>query len=102
VLTHIVLIRLADGADERQVTRLIDGLRALPSEIPQIGGYTVERDMGLATGNADIAIIGRFATPDDLRTYIEHPAHQAAVVNLLDPIAADRWRIQVSADARPA
>ncbi len=98
MLTHIVLIRLVDGADDRQVTRLIDGLRALPAQIPEIASYAIERDSGVTEGNPDLAVVGRFATAEDLRSYIAHPAHQAVVADLLDPLSADRWRIQIPAD----
>lgn len=98
MLTHIVLIRIADGADERQVTRLIDGLRALPAQIPEIASYSVAHDMGLHLGNADVAIVSAFASPEDLRAYIDHPAHRAVVTDLLEPVAADRMRIQIPPD----
>ncbi|MGI8940199.1 MAG: Dabb family protein [Iamia sp.] len=97
MLTHIVLVTIADHAPEAQVQALVDGLRALPDQIPEIGSYQVDRDLGLADGNAGVAIVARFASPEDLATYIAHPAHVAAVRDLLDPISPSRVRIQVPA-----
>lgn len=99
MLTHIVLVTIADDAPEAQVQALVDGLRALPGQIPEIGSYQVDRDLGLADGNAGVAIVAHFASPEDLATYIAHPAHVAAVRDLLDPISPSRMRIQVPAES---
>ncbi len=97
MLTHVVLVTIAEGTAEERVEALVDGLRALPAEIPEIGEYQVGRDLGLAEGNAEVAIVARFASPEDLATYIAHPAHQAVVRDLLEPISPSRLRIQVPA-----
>lgn len=94
VLTHIVTIRIKDEATDKQVAALVRGLRKLPDQIPEIQSYTVGQDMGLIVGNCDVAIVARFASADDLRAYIAHPAHVKVVRQLLDPIAAERLRIQ--------
>lgn len=99
MLTHIVLIRLVDGAPEERVGELVAGLRALPEQIAEIRSYTVARDLGLAEGNYDLVVTGRFASPDDLRAYIAHPAHQRVVQELLDPLCADRVRIQYASQS---
>ncbi len=96
-MTHIVLVNVSDAASEDQVQALVDGLRALPDQIPEIGAFDVQRDLGLAEGNADLAIVARFASPEDLDAYIAHPAHQAVVRDLLDPISPHRLRLQVPA-----
>jgi hypothetical protein len=100
VLTHIVLVRLTEDAGEEQVAALVAGLRGLPDQIPHIRSYTVARDLGLAEGNYDLVVTGRFASPEDLRAYIAHPAHQQVVHDLLDPISADRVRIQYASQER--
>lgn len=97
VLTHIVLVTVAEDASEEQVEALVEGLRALPAQIPEIARYEVHRDLGLAEGNAQVAIVAAFATPEGLATYIAHPAHRAAVRDLLDPISPSRLRIQIPA-----
>ena len=77
MLTHLVLITAAPDATDEQVEAIVAGLRGLPAQIDVIGTYEVGRDLGLAEGNATVAIQATFASPDDLRTYIDHPAHQA-------------------------
>ena len=95
MLTHLVLITVSPDASEAQVERMIAGLRSLPPQIDVIDTYLVGHDMGLAEGNATVAIQATFASPEDLQTYVDHPAHQAVVVDLIRPIAASVSRAQV-------
>jgi hypothetical protein len=95
VLTHIVLIT-ADATDE-QVEAMVAGLRGLPPQIEEIRSYEVGRDLGLAEGNATVAIQATFASPDDLQAYVVHPAHQQVVTELIRPVAASVSRAQVAA-----
>lgn len=97
MLTHLVLITARPDATDEQVEAVIAGLRALPPQIAEIGGYEVGRDLGLAEGNATIAIQATFASPEDLQAYVGHPAHQQVVTDLIRPIAASVARAQVSA-----
>jgi len=56
----------------------------------------VEHDLGLVDGNHQLAIVGRFASPEDLTTYLEHPAHVAVVRDLITPVSPERARIQIA------
>ncbi len=96
MLTHIVLIRLHDDTADEKIDALLAGLRALPGQIPAIGSYAVEHDLGLVDGNHQLAIVGRFASPEDLTTYLEHPAHVAVVRDLITPVSPERARIQIA------
>lgn len=95
MLTHIVLISTSDDATDEQVEAVLAGLRALPEQIEAIATYDVGRDLGLAEGNATIAIQATFASPSDLDAYIAHPAHQQVVTDLIRPIATSVSRAQV-------
>lgn len=95
MLTHIVLITVVDDATDDQVEALVQGLRGLPGQIDAIGRYDVGRDLGLAEGNATVVIQATFASPEDLRAYIDHPAHRKVVVELIRPVAASVSRAQV-------
>jgi Stress responsive A/B Barrel Domain len=98
VLTHVVLITVPDDAPEGAVDDLVADLRALPAQIPEIHAYTVGVDLGLAEGNANVAVVGRYASPEDLRTYIDHPAHQAVVRDRIRAIGASTVRAQIAED----
>ena len=96
MLTHIVLITASDDATDEQVEAMVAGLRRLPEQIDAIGTYEVGRDLGLAEGNATVAIQATFASPAELQAYIDHPAHQQVVAELIRPIAASVSRSQVA------
>lgn len=95
VLTHIVLIEIAPDATAEQVDALVEGLRSLPAQIPEIGTYQVARDAAVTPGNHQIGILATFASAEDLRTYAAHPAHVRVVEELLAPISPERARIQM-------
>lgn len=97
MLTHLVLITVPEGTADDRIDALVDGLRALPDQVEAIDTYRVERDLGLADGNATVAIQATFASPEALRTYIDHPAHQAVVTDLIRAIGATTVRAQVAA-----
>ena len=97
MLTHIVLITAAPDATDEQVEAIVTGLRSLPAQIDEIGTYAVGRDLGLAEGNATVAIQATFASPEDLDAYVVHPAHQKVVTELVRPVAASVTRAQVAA-----
>ncbi|HEU5151327.1 MAG TPA: Dabb family protein [Iamia sp.] len=97
MLTHIVLITASDDATDEQVDAMVAGLRALPGRIEEIRSYEVGRDLGLAEGNATVAIQATFASPEDLEAYVVHPAHQEVLTGLIRPIAASVARAQVPA-----
>ena len=51
--------------------------------------------MRIRGGNADYGLVALFADETGWRAYQEHPAHKAAVANLVQPIAAQRTAIQM-------
>jgi hypothetical protein len=102
VLTHIVLITASDDATDEQVEAMVAGLRGLPDRIDEIRSYEVGRDLGLAEGNATVAIRATFASPDDLQAYVVHPAHQKVVTELIRPVAASVSRSQVEGPSDPS
>ena len=80
MLTHIVLISTSDDATDAQIEATLAGLRSLPEQIEAIASYDVGRDLGLAEGNATIAIQATFASPSDLDAYIAHRKAREAQV----------------------
>lgn len=93
-LTHIVLVKTVDGATDEQLDEVVAALAALPAQIPEIRSYSVGRDRGLLPGNWDMAVTGTFDSPEDFGAYVAHPAHQRVVRQHLDPVSAQRIRVQ--------
>lgn len=95
-LTHIVLVKAIDGATDAQLDEVVAALAELPGLIDEIRTYSVGRDQGLLDGNWDMAVTGTFDSPEAFRAYVAHPAHQRVVQELLDPISAQRIRVQLA------
>ena len=82
MIAHLVVWNL-NAQDEPQraadAEAIRDALESLLDVIPEIVTLRVSRNAVGIEGNWDLGLVSEFATPEDLRTYIEHPAHQAAV-----------------------
>ena len=98
MLRHLVLNHLRDHDPSRPVDAaadaLIEGLRTLPEQIPEIRSYTVARDLGLAPTNAHVGVIAEFDDEAAFGRYREHPAHVDVVERLLEPVARSRTALQ--------
>ena len=91
---HVLLLTMNDGVDDAQVDALVEALRGLTAQIPEIVSYRVGRDLGLRDDTADVAIVGEYADEAAWRTYLAHPAHRAVVTDHVEPIVADRRSVQ--------
>ena len=94
MITHLVLFRLRDDADDEAAAAILDGLAALPGQIPEIRSYRFGRDLDLVDGTWDIGLAAEFDSVDDWRTYRDHPAHQAFIAERIAPAVAERVSVQ--------
>lgn len=95
---HIVLFRWTDEATADQQRAALDGVRALPSTIPEIRDLTVVVDAGLAEGNYDAGAIVDFDDAAAYRRYAEHPDHTGLIAEHIRPITAARAALQHDID----
>jgi hypothetical protein len=87
MLAHVVLFKLNDPAADAD--RLVEALRALPAQIPEIRDYQAGKDV---TGGPTSYDVGLWSTFDDdpaLQRYRHHPAHQE-VLDLVEEITETR------------
>ncbi|MGE5138113.1 MAG: Dabb family protein [Rudaea sp.] len=75
MLTHVVLIKFKPGTPHAEIERLLDGLRTLPGEIPEIRGYELGEDVVHAGRSFDAGLIARFDDLEGLKRYQAHPKH---------------------------
>lgn len=91
---HVALFRFTPDATDEQRQAVLDGLRSLPPEIPELHDYRVGPDAELAEGNFDFAVVADFEDADGYRTYATHPAHEAVAAAHVRPILAERVAVQ--------
>jgi hypothetical protein len=98
VLRHVVVFRWKPEATAQDVSKVEAALRGLPEKIPCIHSYRFGRDLGVQEGNADFGMVADFTDEQGLKTYANHPDHQAIINNLIRPILAGREAIQYVID----
>lgn len=81
---HVVLFQWKDSATPQQIEAVVNAFSELPAKIPQIKAYEHGHSQSVEGLNADLdhAFLVTFETFDDLRTYIDHPAHKEFVAKL--------------------
>ena len=93
MIRHCVLLTLIDGVDDATLSRLESTLADL-AQLPMINAYRFGRDLGLAEGNVDFAIIADFATEADYQAYAQDPTHLAVLAEHIKPLVAERKALQ--------
>ncbi len=74
MITHVVLMKLADRADAPEAKRRLE---ALAAAIPAVRTLTVHLDTLGADGSSDLCLTTTHESADALRGYQGHPAHVA-------------------------
>jgi len=82
---HVVLLEFDPTAPPGHLDELTARLRELPDELPLLRSYVIGRDLGLAPGNADLAVIAEFDDIDGYIEYRDHPSHRRIVDEMIAP-----------------
>lgn len=98
---HVVLLRFVPEATAEQKATIVNALRDLPAQIPELRSYRIGTDAGLAETNFDLAVVADFDTDADYLIYRDHDAHQAVIRDLIAPILADRAAVQHVIEPKP-
>lgn len=72
MITHVVLMKLADRTDAAEAKQRLERLRG---QVPQLRSIQVVLDTVGADGAYDLCLTTTHDTVDELRGYQEHPAH---------------------------
>lgn len=94
MLRHVVMMRLTAEATEADRAAIVEGLRGLPSRIPEIRSYSVGADAGLAEGNFELVVVGDFDDDDGYAAYAANADHQEVIATLIRPFLAERAAVQ--------
>ena len=95
-IRHAVLFRFNDDATDEKVDALAAGLDTMPASTGAVDAADYEhgRSLGLNPAGWDYAVVARFDGPDAFVSYRDHPAHQALIRDLVQPIVAERTSVQ--------
>lgn len=90
-LRHVVMLTYDDECD---VDAVVEGIRSLRAQIPEIRELVVGRDIGLAEGNATVVVVADFDDEAAWQAYQDHPAHKKVVVEFVLPHRIGRASMQ--------
>ena len=98
MLRHVVMMQFAPHATDEDVDALMEGLRALPSLVPEIRTYSFGLDAGLVEGNFDLVVVADFDDVDGYLAYAANADHQALLADRIKPFVAGRTAVQYSTE----
>ena len=91
---HVVLLEFDDTVTEDHIEQVTAQLRELPAALPALRSYLVGRDLGLAPGNAHLAVIAVFDDIDGYITYRDDPTHRRIIDEMIVPHLRSRSATQ--------
>jgi hypothetical protein len=94
MIRHVVLFRFLPDTTDEQKTAIVEGLRALPPQIPELLAYDVGPDLGLTDGTFDLGVVADFADAAGYRAYLAHDAHETVARERIRPFVAERASVQ--------
>ena len=94
MIRHVVLFAWTPEATDQQKEQVAERLRALPPLMTGLRAYHFGPDAGIIEGNADFAVAADFDDTQSYLAYRNHPAHRAAVDEVINPIVRERAAIQ--------
>lgn len=81
-IRHLALFEYSGDADPAVVEAALEGLRGLPAKIDTIRDFSLTEDLGHRPGSFRYCLICYFDTLDQMKAYLDHPAHVAAVARV--------------------
>ena len=75
MITHVVLFKLKDPSPVI-LAKTKEVLLNMKGKIPQLLDIVVGIDLLRSARSYDLALITKFSSVEELKTYIEHPVHQ--------------------------
>jgi len=86
MLKHIVLMKFTPDPPEGAVDEIMEALRAMPAEIPEILSLAVGTNVVQSPRNLDLGLVVEFDSQESLEIYAVHQAHQSVVQERIRPI----------------
>jgi hypothetical protein len=95
---HVVLLEFDDATSDDHIEQVAAQLREFPALMPVLRSYLVGRDLGLAPGNAHLAVVAEFDDIEGYITYRDHPTHRRVIDEMIVPHLRTRSAVQFQHD----
>ncbi|MBL4757691.1 MAG: Dabb family protein [Rhizobiales bacterium] len=88
MITHIVLMKMNGGADEKFVARMQDYATKIRDQISEVQSYEIVPNVADGNKGFNWAILSTFANEEDIASYKVAPLH-LEFVSFCDPFTED-------------
>ena len=85
MLRHVVALTFRDDVATAEIDSIAEQLRTRPSTVASIRAFVVGRDLGLAEGNAQLAVVADFDDAAGYLAYRDDPGHRAIISERIQP-----------------
>jgi len=82
MLKHVVLFKFKSDISEADIDQLVDGLAALPDQIPEIREFVFGRDIIGSERSYDFALVSMFDDLAAMQSYQVHAEHQKVIAHV--------------------
>lgn len=93
MLIHCLTITFKGSATADDVAAFRGALAALPDQVEVPMRTRQGPDLGERANNADFAVVSEFQSTADFYTYLQHPAHQALPVDLIESMSSVQFLV---------
>lgn len=93
MLIHCLTITFKKSATADNVAAFREALAALPDQVGVPMQTRQGPDLGERANNADYAVVSEFRSPADFYTYLQHPAHQALPIDLVESVSGVQFLV---------
>lgn len=85
MIRHCVMLRLRADAERRELSRVVDGLKALVTDLEGCSGFGFGQNLDFEGTSQDVDAGFTFDAQDaaTLATYADHPTHRALGARLV-------------------
>lgn len=103
MIVHCVSIKWSEAAGEEQIAAFTTALEEI-AELPVVESLVCGPNLGFnpkTAGTCDYGFVVHLADPEAMRSYLDHPQHQALAA-LLAPLVASLTSLQLEAPDEPS
>ncbi len=94
MIRHVALFKWQPEVSHAQIEAVEEALGTMAGRVATIRDYRFGRDVGLADGNYDFAVVADFDDADGFRAYATDDEHRRVIVDHIQPLVDTVVRIQ--------
>lgn len=89
MIEHIVIFKIKPNTPQNRITAMTDALNGLMNQIPQLMDMHAGINFSPRSKDFGVMLVSRFKHKEDLRIYMDHPAHRKVIDDYIHPIRED-------------